>query len=440
MSITPQQARAELARRELERRGVPLEEPQPIPEQPQQPKPFWSAFGAEITPSMRQTNPYLSAIAQTGQDVATIPAHYFNQLAFNLPRAVAHKFGLQYPETTSPVANIAAKGAGIAGIVTSPLGKAIGRLAKLPVGARLGAKMLQGAKVGALGGAAYTPTEDIVGIPQRLGQAATGTLAGGVLTGLGYAIAKGKNWLNPKNQLKLAEETRISLAKVKNNLIEKYGDVYNRTIKQGQGRVSLQEPLLNLIDESDDIVNTIKGNVEISEALAKGEPNAKRVMNIINQFIENKQVPTNLSLQEADGLQKYIKNLPSIRNKLASQYKGRQVDFTNADRVLLNLANDIKSQVMNLAPEMNLVNKEYGQFMSNYKQIRPYIKWNNAITNFKNIHQLDPAILDKLQQTIPKDVMGKILSLNRTERAAKLAKWVSGIAAGGYVTKKVLSR
>ncbi len=427
MPITAQQAKAELARRELERRGVGLE---PTQEQPQ-----------TLTNKLaEQGNWVQSGLLQTAKDVGTIPAHYVNQLALNLPRAVANKFGIKYPETENPVANVLAKGAGVAGALTSPVGKAIQGLGKLGAGMKLGSKMLQGAKVGAITGAAYTPTEDIVGIPQRFGQAATGAATGGLLTGLGYAIAKGKNWLNPKNQLKLADETRNSLTNAKNTLIEKYGEVYNRTIKQGQGKVSLQEPLLNLIDESDDIVNTIKGNSEISEALAKGDPTAKKVMNLVNTFIEKPKEIPELTLQEADGLQKYIRNLPGIRTKLSSQYKGRQVDFTNAERVLLGLSNDIKAQVMNQSPEMNLVNKEYGQFMSNYKQIRPYLKWNNAITSFKNIHQLDPAVLEKIQQTVPKEVMNKILTLNRTERAAKLAKWIGGIAAGGYVTKKVLSK
>lgn len=451
MPITPQQARAELARRELARRGVSLEEP---PQQQPQEKafgsqsPFWAGMGGawkgatkQFRPTVKEelAHPYRSAMMETIGEVGVAPLHYINQLALNLPRAIAHKAGVEYPEAQTLPGKILSKGAGVAGILRNPLGGLIQGLGKLPAGARLGQKMLQGAKVGALGGAAYTPTEDIVGMPQRLGQATTGAVTGGVLTGLGYAIAKGKNWLNPKNQLKLAEEVRGSLTNVKNDLIEKYGEVYNRTIKGGKGEVSLQEPLLNLIDESDDIVNTLKGNQEIAEALAKGEPNAKRVMNIVETFMQEKS-PIKLSLREADALQKYIKSLPSIGSKLASLSKGRQVDFSNADRVLLNFANDIKSQVMNLAPEMNLVNKEYGQFMNNYKQIRPYLKWNNAVTNFKNIHQLDPAILDKIQQTIPKDVMNKILTLNRTERAAKIARWIGGIGAAGYVAKKVTSR
>ena len=409
-----------------------------ITAQPARPS-IWKKMGAEVTPQMEQANPYLSAIAKTGQDVLTIPAHYINQLAFNLPRATAAKFGIEYPETTNPIANILAKGAGVTGIITSPIGKALQGLTKLPAGARLGAKMLQGAKVGAISGAAYTPTEDIIGIPQRLGQAAVGGAAGGLLTGLSYAVARGKNWLNPKNQIKLAEDSRNSLVGKKQAMLEKYGDVYNRTIKQGQGKISLQEPLLNLIDESDDIVNTIKGQTEISEALTKGEPNARKILNMVNSFIENPKAGEDLTIQNADLLQKYIRNLPSIRNKLARGYKTgfEQVDFTNADRVLLNFANDIKVKVLDLAPEMSLVNKEYGQFMTNYKQLRPYLKWDRAISNFKNLHQLDPAVLNKFQQVLPRNIVRNILQMNRVNRSVQLLKRIGGAALIGGVGAEV---
>jgi len=273
--------------------------------------------------------------------------------------------------------------------------------------------------------------------PEQREKFATGTISelggiyggGKIYQGLFNFVSKFKNWLNPKNQIKLAEETRNNLMQQKDKIIEKYGDAYNRIIKQSNKQISIQEPLLNLIDESDDIVNTLKGNQEVSEALARGEPNAKRVMNIVNTFMEKPQEIQNLSLQEADGLVKYIKNLPGLRGKFASQYKGRQVDFTNAERVLNNFANDIKAQVLNQAPEMTMVNREYGTFMSNYKQIRGYLKWNNAVTNMKNIHKLDPAILDKFQQMLPQNLLKNVLQMNRTVRNAELLKRI-GIRVG----------
>jgi hypothetical protein len=285
--------------------------------------------------------------------------------------------------------------------------------------------------------------QEVSAMTSPLGAISTlGIVKGMQKTGEIGRIAPLQNWLNPKNQLKLADEARNSLTLQKHNLIKKYGQNYDRYIKQAQGQVSLQEPLLNLIDNSDDVINTIKGQTEISEAIAKGEPTAKKVLNIVQTFMEKPEILQQLSLQEADGLQKYIRTLPGIRSKLARQYKmgKEQVDFNNAERVLLDFANDIKAQVLNQAPEMTLVNKEYGQFMTNLKQIRPYLKWDKAITTFKTLHTKDPAVVQKLQEILPRDVMRKIQKLNWAERGATLTKWLGGITAAGIVAKRIYSK
>ncbi len=282
-------------------------------------------------------------------------------------------------------------------------------------------------------GAGQNLPEAVSSLPLKPSEMATagaiGMGAGKIWQGIkGF---KPQNWLNPKNQVKVAEETRNALFQLKNSAVEKYGQVYDKVIKQGQGRVSLQEPLLNLIDESEDVVSNLKGQQEISEALSKGDPNATKVMNIVDAFMKNPKELQELSLQEADTLQKYIKSLPSISRKLSKQARlgMGQIDLTNAERVLVGFANDIKSQVLNLAPEMNLVNREYGATINGIKKLRPLVKEGSAITNFKNINILDPekrAFFDIL----PKNTLQKILNINRAERAALIAKWAGGIVGG----------
>lgn len=162
---------------------------------------LWSKFGAAITPEMEQTSPYLSALAKTGQDVSAASAHFLNQFLLNLPQAVAHKAGVEYPEAETTAGQILSKGAGVAGAIVSPVGKAIIGLANLPAGAKLGTKLLQGAKVGAIGGAAYTPTENIIGLPQRAVQAAGGAVLSAGLTGISEEIQEGvkayRQWKTP---------------------------------------------------------------------------------------------------------------------------------------------------------------------------------------------------------------------------------------------------
>jgi hypothetical protein len=148
---------------------------------PQQQKhTLWQGLGAEITPQMQQSNPYLSAIAKTGQDLFAAPAHMANQIGLNFPRALANKYNIEYPEIKdNPIADYLTKGFGLAGATKSPLSLMTGGLTN--PAAKLGAKVLAGAKAGAIGGAAYTPTEDILGLKQRGIQATGGSIFGAAI-------------------------------------------------------------------------------------------------------------------------------------------------------------------------------------------------------------------------------------------------------------------
>jgi len=248
---------------------------------------------------------------------------------------------------------------------------------------------------------------------------------------------KPQNWLNPNTQKNVAQETRNALFQLKRDAVNKYGKVYDKVIKQGQGKVSLQEPLLNLIDESDDVVSTIKGQQEISEALLKGDPQAKRVMGIVEAFMKDPKTLESLSLQEADALQKYINNLPSIRTKLARSAKLGlgQVDLTNAERVLVGFSDDIKAQVLNLAPEMNLVNKEYGFVTNSIKKLRPFVKEGTAIDSFKKFNTYNAEIKDWFN-ILPPKTLQKIMNINRAEIWANIAKRIgigAAYTAGGTI-------
>ena len=250
MPITPQQARAELARRELARRGVPLEQPQraiqsqqPIQEQPQRPKPFWSAFGAEITPQMRQQAPIPSAIAQTAQDVFATPAAFFNQFLLNYPRYLTEKTGYKYPTGGETMGGKIGYGAGgIAGAIESPITRAItglfglGRIPTsisqaagagvpltqrlgqlIPTSMRLGEKVLRGAGAGATLGGLYG---------QPMAQRPISAIGGGILGAGTELVGAGiketvKAFRKAKAPAKLQPTQRISLAQVEAR--QKYG-------------------------------------------------------------------------------------------------------------------------------------------------------------------------------------------------------------------------
>ena len=177
-------------------------------------KTLWKALGAEITPEMTSEHPILSSVAKTGQDVATIPAHFFNQRLFNYPRSLLNKAGISYPETDNPVANVAAKTSGVVGGVGSPIGKAIGlfKIGKT-MGVGIGKKMLEGAAKGAVAGAAYSP-DDITDVKARAGQAAGGAafgaLAEPVIQGTKFGVRTTRKFITNSKKGKLSNPTLLA--------------------------------------------------------------------------------------------------------------------------------------------------------------------------------------------------------------------------------------
>jgi hypothetical protein len=108
-------------------------------------------------------------LLQKATDVAAVPYHFLNQYAFNAPRAISNTIMPGAGEEIARSGGAAAKVAGVAGGVLSPLNKFM-----LFQKAGLGAKAVAGAAQGAL----YTPDQDIVGLKQRGIQAAVGGALG----------------------------------------------------------------------------------------------------------------------------------------------------------------------------------------------------------------------------------------------------------------------
>lgn len=125
-----------------------------------------------------EQSPLAGAIQKTGEDITTIPAHFFNQLALNAPRSLMNTFtNIKYPEDTdNKLAGVLAKASGVAGAVTSPIAKLLGSAIKA-------GKYGSSAAGGALLGAAYSPTEDFGDIKERAVGGAVGGVVGPLVTG-----------------------------------------------------------------------------------------------------------------------------------------------------------------------------------------------------------------------------------------------------------------
>ena len=301
-------------------------------------KSFWSKMGAEITPQMWQQSPYATAIAQTGQDVATIPAHFFNQWLLNQPRSIASTMGIQYPETTNPVANLAAKGAGIAGAITSPAAQALGGIGQAFRGAPLGVKVAGGALAGGATGFAYAPTQNVFDIKQRTQQGVLGAVTGATISFVSNIAPKLINLGGRKTAQGLAEKADKGMEKLSQGLSDKYDDVFSNV----KGKVATQDiadDIQNTIDEFPEGANvgklkSILKRIQGTEEKPITEISAKDLFNIKKEI--SKTIPKSIwnGVSDADAItnskeQLYWKLTQKLEDLGGDEYKGLTAEYKN---------------------------------------------------------------------------------------------------------------
>lgn len=229
----------------------------------------------------------------------------------------------------------------------------------------------------------------------------------------------------PKAQADLAESVQNTLMSQKRSVIDKYGKEYSDIVGNSDKSINLNVPIKNFVDESQSLMQ----NPEFSQQIAAKNPQANRIMDMVQKVTEAK-VPDEISAKEADKLSRYIKNLPSIKTKLnqGSKYGFHTVQWTNEDRMLIGLADDIKGSVIEAHPELADLNKEYGNFMNSYKKIAPDFKIGSTIKNLKNYSQMDPQKRLMFENIMPRDTVDKIKSFDMADKTASLLKKI-GIGA-----------
>lgn len=230
-----------------------------------------------------------------------------------------------------------------------------------------------------------------------------------------------------KNQVKLAEEVQNTLMSQKRSVIDKYGKEYENIVGKSNKKVNISQAVNNFLDEGQSLLN----NPEFAQQIAAKNPEANRIMDMVAKVSKSKDM-VELSAVEVDKLQKYIKNLPGIKNKLnqASKNGFHSVQWSNEDRMLLGFADDLKSSVIDSHPELSALNKEYGSFMSAYKRVAPDFKIGSTVDKLRNYSQLDPQKAQLLEGILPKDTINKIKEFETADKTSKFLKKI-GLGAAG---------
>ncbi len=233
---------------------------------------------------------------------------------------------------------------------------------------------------------------------------------------------------NPKNQVKLAEEVQNTLQSQKHDVIENYGKEYEKIVGNSNKKVNLDVPVKNFVDESQSLMQ----NPEFAQQVAAKNPQAMKIFDLTDKVSKAKGLDS-MSAKEADNLSKYIKNLPGIKSKLAQASKQgwHTVQWSNEDRMLLGLADDIKGEVIQAHPDLQGLNQEYGQFMNSYKKVAPDFRIGSTISKLKDYHTYDPQKKELLEGILPKDTVNKIKEFNRANVMSNVLKKVGIGAAKG---------
>lgn len=318
-------------------------------------KSIWSAVGAEVTPQMKVEHPILSGIAQAGQDLATVPANFFNQFLLNAPRAIANKSGYDYPKAEDKNVENVANVAGFIGGIKNPIAIAN------PIAA------------GATYGALYSNKDNIgldkKSIENRIIGAGIGTAGGALLQQIQKGLSSGnvinrfigtrkKDFLfgrNPGQAIadeKLIAGTPEELSSQINDKLSSYGRKINDIVSKSNKTVDISDTIAPF-------------DTAINQAATNNDQNLVNRLNEIKIAITNKLAVDPKGLIQVQG----NRNISSLSPLEATEVKriiGEKAKFTGnpsddklVNNVLKQAYGTIRRKIERVVPEVAPLNQRY---------------------------------------------------------------------------------
>uniref|UniRef100_A0A6M3KNQ0 Uncharacterized protein n=1 Tax=viral metagenome TaxID=1070528 RepID=A0A6M3KNQ0_9ZZZZ len=409
------------------------------PERPRPTKDLYSLWGAEVTPEMKKTSPYLSATAKTAQEgIATPTLHFLNMAGLNLPRAVASASGYKYPESKTLPGTILSKGAGVVGGVTSPITRSIAGIGeKIPTVAKL-AGVKGGAIKGAIGGAglgaAYTPTEDVVGLKQRGIQALIG---GGIGVVVGAGVAGFKQALLRKADK--VNKIRKSMQDFSRKETKAYGQMEKQLGKDGKEIDPIEA--LNWMERQlfeRGMINEAGEKIAKAGASKVDKGLYKTYTDLTDAYLKSPtgKIPTEATIKagrdiKASGGKPRVKFKPTESGREAQNLKQ---DFMKAIKPKINSKN------------YDAMNKRYGKYKTDFETVDKHFKiwepdWSTgkgekALTNLARSGEM-LRVADVIKQTTGINVTPDIiLSYASNPVIRQLARDAGFVAAIWYAVSR----
>lgn len=310
---------------------------------------------------------------------------------------------------------------------TAPFDKFIPQAGNAAMNRMVGGQILDQAStpINYVGGKTIEPIMKMLGVPLK-------------------SIANLTKFSKSENRINLAKEARDAVFKSKDDLMSTFGGEYERIIGSSDKSISLLDPVSNLMEDSKGLLE----NKEFLQDLKLDNPQSKKILGLVEEFGKEGSPKTMLA-KDANELSKYIKTIPSIKTKLEKPSMLR--DFTNDERILLNLSNDLKESVINEHPDLQSLNEHYAETINDIKSIRGNLKPNQTIGKMKNYSSWDDELKKSFERQVPEKVVSKIKDFEQSDKTAAILKKLgieaskgAAVLAGGEgayeVGKRIMGR
>lgn len=206
----------------------------------------------------------------------------------------------------------------------------------------------------------------------------------GVEKALGNVAKYGK----AENRLALEGKFKNDMMRYTNDLSNIFGGEYENIIKNSDKEINVGTAVKTWLEDHGD---QIMQNEEFRKALSANNPQAKNLYRMMQSVVKDGgAIPEKMSAQGADALQKFIKDLPGLKGKISQVYKNGYADFTNSERVTLDLANKIKNEIIDSHPDLSSLNEFYAKGKTYIKDLRELSK-GKSDTLINNLREYNPS-------------------------------------------------
>ena len=234
-------------------------------------------------------------------------------------------------------------------------------------------------------------------------------------------------WSKPSNQEKLVGKVKSALAIRKRALVDSYGEEYNKVIGQSDKDINIQKVIENFKNENPEAVSYIRQQKDVAQLMQTGNKKAQQLSSLLDDFSGDETL-SKISAKGADELVQFINKLPGIKTKLL---KGKgMADFTSEESMLVDLASDIKHELITSHPELSGLKANYAQTMSDLRAIRPNVGKANSLSNFSG---WDATASQPFLRQMPKEIIDKVNSFSTSTKLSDLLKKMGliGITSAG---------